>query len=423
MPALVTCAGINHRTSPVEERERLAIGKEGLQDALANLGSRLGGAVILSTCNRTELYAAVPADRAEELPRLLNVVRGAAVPVANFHSYQHVDAVRHLFRVAAGIDSMVLGESQVLGQVREAMSAAREAGTLNGALAHVFHAALATGKRARTETEIGRHAVSVGSAAVALARQCMGDLEGKTVLVLGTGSAGKSIAKALARQNVRILVGNRTIERAAELADRVGSDTDAVALDSLQQALVEADIVISGTGAGKYVIAPEDVAPAMAARGVRSLLFIDIAVPRDIDPAVASIPGVHLRDIDEIEAVADEGWSGRNAELLKVEAIIDEEIARFEAWWDSLDVVPVIAALRGRADAIRARELERALKRLEGLGEEDRERIEAMTEAIVNKMLDGPIARLKSGAHRSRYVEAIEDLFNIQRSRYRRPGP
>jgi glutamyl-tRNA reductase len=423
-PSVFACAGLNHQTSPVEERERLAFTTREVADALHDLGGQLGGAVLLSTCNRTELYATLPADSARRLIGMLTDLKGAAVPPEHFYTLRHTEAVEHLYRVACGIDSMVLGESQILGQVREAMSAAREARTLNGTLAHVFHAAVATGKRARTETNIGRHAVSVSSAAVALARRSLGDLENKTILVISAGSMGKLAAKALAQQTgSRILVANRTQERAAGLAEQLGPGAEALALNDVRDALVEADIVVSGTGSEQFIIGPQDVAPVMAARNGRGLLFVDIAVPRDIDPAVTAIPGVHLCDIDDIEATTDEGWSGRRAEVSKVEAIIAEETTHFEEWWISLDVVPVITALRERAETIRKGELERALSRIDGLDDIDRERIEAMTEAIVKKMLDGPIARLKDGTDRGLYVEALEDLFDIQRSRLRQPGP
>jgi glutamyl-tRNA reductase len=411
---VITCAGLNHNTSPVEERETLAFTAAELNDALLSLGQRLPGAAILSTCNRTELYTMAAEGAADPLIDVLNALKGAAVDRRNFYILQQAEAVEHLYRVASGIDSMVLGESQILGQVRDAMSAATEAGTLNGALSHVFHSAMSTGKRARSETNIGKHAVSVSSAAVALARQSLGELENKTVLVISAGSMGKLAAKALGQQpGSRILVANRTQERAADLAQQLGPNTEAFDLDHLQDALAASDIVISGTSADAFILGPAEVRPVMAGRSDRGLLFIDIAVPRDIDPAVREIPGVHLCDIDDIEAVTAEGWSGRQAEVHKVEAIIAEEVAAFEEWWRSLDVVPVIAALRDRAEAIRLRELDRTLSRMPDLDDDSRRRIEAMTAAIVKKMLDRPIARLKDGADKGLYMEALEDLFDV----------
>jgi glutamyl-tRNA reductase len=413
---VLACAGLNHLTSPVEEREKLAFTPGELPHALAALNQRVSGVVLLSTCNRTELYATVPdePDQAAGLVSLLNDVKGSDVSLAHFYVHRHLDAVRHLFRVSAGIDSMVLGESQILGQVRESMAAATTANTLDGVLNRAFHSAIAVGRRARTETRIGRHAVSVSSAAVALARKALGDLRGKTVLVISAGAMGKLAAKSLAQQpDSRVLVANRTRERAAQLAAEIGPNAEALALSGLTSALASSDIVISGTSAEGFILGPEDVSPVMAARRGRGLLFIDIAVPRDIDPRVRDVPGVHLYDIDDIEAVTTQGWNGRQGEVRRVEAIIDDELAAFEAWWRSLDVVPVIAALRGRAEDIRRRELERTLRRLPDLGEESRRRIEAMTAAIVKKMLDRPIARLKNGSDKGLYMEALQDLFDV----------
>src|SRR3972149_6757904 len=326
--------------------------------------------------------------------------------------------------VAAGIDSMVLGESQILGQVRDAMSAATQAGTLNGVLSRLFHCALRVGKRARSQTNIGRYAVSVSSAAVALARQTIGSLEDKTVLVISAGATGKLAARSLAESGAaRILVANRTPERAAALAAVIGGQT--VPFSELPRALAESDIVISGTGAGGFVLGPELVAPAVAGRhghgppppdlappavagrNGNDLLLLDVAVPRDIDPAVRSLPSVRLFDIDDIEAVSRASLRGRRRELLRVEAHVEDETKDFLAWWRSLDVLPVIAALKERAEELRRREVERTLRRLLGLANEERDRIEAMTRAIVKKMLDRPIARLKDGADAAPYVDAL----------------
>jgi glutamyl-tRNA reductase len=412
---VVTCVGLNHETSPVEEREQLAFSGGELAAALARLGNELGGVVLLSTCNRTEVYATVQegADRANIIA-LLNELKGTSIDASRFYAYQHTDAVRHLFRVAAGIDSMVLGESQILGQVRDAMSAATDAETLNGTLVKLFHSAISVGKRARTETHIGRHAVSIGSAAVALARKSLGELSGKTVVVISAGSMGKLAARALAETaGARVAVANRTLERAKELAREIGPETHAMTLGALPAAFADADIVISGTAADGFIVGPEDVRPVMANRNGRGMLFIDIAVPRDVDPTVMEIKGVHLLDIDDIEMVTASGMNGRQSEVEAVEKIVDEELVAFEEWWRSLDVVPVIAALRERAEEIRRQEVERTLGRLPELDQASRQRIEAMTAAIVKKMLDQPIARLKDGADKGLYMEALEDLFGL----------
>ncbi|MEO8457504.1 MAG: glutamyl-tRNA reductase [Chloroflexota bacterium] len=413
---VLTCVGLNHNTSPVEEREQLAFTAAELNDALLSLAEKLPGAALLSTCNRTELYTMAPEGEGERLISVLTSLKDSTLDRKHFYLLQHTAAAEHLYRVASGIDSMVLGESQILGQVRDAMSSATDAGTLAGALAHVFHSALTTGKRARSETNIGKHAVSVSSAAVGLARKSLGDLENKTVLVISAGSMGKLAAKALAQQTgSRILVANRTRERAIDLAGQLGPNTQAFDMEHLREALEASDIVISGTSSDEFILGPAEIAPVMASRNGRGLLFIDIAVPRDIDPAVREIDGVHLFDIDDIEAKTDEGWSGRQAEVTKVEAVVAEEVAAFEAWWDSLDIVPVISALRERAESIRLQELDRALGNI-AVDDETRARIEAMTSAIVKKMLDKPIARLKDGADRGLYIEALEDLFDVRPS-------
>jgi glutamyl-tRNA reductase len=413
---LFTCVGLNHETSPVEERERLAFSPDELPAALTRVSEKTHGAAILSTCNRTEIYATVSEGEGASLIDLLNEEKGASIDRSRFYVLHHEAAARHLFRVSAGIDSMILGESQVLGQVRDAMSAATEAGTLNGVLSRAFHSAIAVGKRARSETGIGRHAVSISSAAVALARQHVGDLKDKTVLVISAGSAGKLAVRNLGETGARILVANRTQERAVGLAGEIGPGAVGVALSELSLALPRADVVISGTGAAGFILGPAEIGPAAASRNGRGLLLIDVAVPRDIDPAVREIQGVSLFDIDDVEAVAEIGLSGRQAEVNGVEKIIEEEIAGFLGWWESLDVVPVITALRERAEEIRRRELERTIRRLPGIDEETRERIEAMTAAIVKKMLDRPIARLKDGADKGLYMEALQDLFDVHPS-------
>ena len=416
---VITCVGLNHLTSPVEEREKLVFASAELPDVLAYLYERLHGVVVLSTCNRTEMYAvASPGDSVRQnLVSLLNEAKGVDVPESCFYRLKDDHAAEHLFRVASGIDSMVIGESQILGQVREAFSAATEAETLDGLLLKLFHSAIGIGRRARSETHIGRHAVSVSSAAVSLARKALGDLTEKTVLVISAGGMGKLAAKSLAKhKGSRIIVANRTRERAQNIAEDLGPDATAISLDDLPNALAVADIVISGTSSETFIIGPKETRAVMQNRNGRGLLFIDIAVPRDIDPAVQEIDGVHLHDIDDIEIAADEGWNGRLAEVQKVEALVEEEVAAFSDWRDWLDTVPVVTALRERAESIRRSELERTLKRMPDLDDESRKRLEAMTSAIVKKMLDRPISRLKDGADEGPYIEALQDLFDIHPS-------
>lgn len=414
---VILAVGVNHRTAPVEEREKLAFSPAELPSALQRLRRELGPAAILSTCNRSEVYASAPDEpgQPQRLIELMAACKGLRRPpdASRFYVLHQEEAVRHLHRVACGVDSMVLGEAQILGQVREAMAAAHAAGSLDGVLSRLFHTAIAVGKRARSQTRIGRYALSVSATAVALAKKTFGSLRQRTVLVISAGATGKLAARSLAQSGAsRILVTNRTYARAAELAQRLGGE--AVPFDRLPQALADSDIVISATGADTFVLGPDLVRSALASGNSRSLLLIDIAVPRDVDPSVRQLPNVHLFDIDDLQAVSEANLRGRQREIARVEAIIDEEVQRFMEWWRSLDVVPVIAALWERAEAIRRRELDKALRRLGSLSPDERERIEAMTAAIVKKMLHQPIARLKDGSDRRRYLEALQELFDLR---------
>jgi len=412
---VVTCVGLNHRTAPLPEREKLAFSPEELPAALTTLRDEFGGAVVLSTCNRTELYVTTDGDvsQAERLLDALAACKGARVHPRMTYFLAHDEAARHLFRVAAGVDSMVLGESQILGQVRDAMSAATEAGSLNGVLSRLLHSAIRVGKRARSQTDIGRYSVSVSSAAVALARKTVGALEHRTVLVISAGSTGELAARSLAESGAaRILVTNRTAQRASSLASEIGGQ--AVPFSRLPWALAESDIIISGTGSDQFVLGPELIAPAVANRNGRELVLIDIAVPRDVDPAVRDLPRVRLFDIDDIQAVSRANMRGRRREVLRVEAHVEDELDDFMNWWRSIDVLPVIAALRERAEDVRRRELERTLRGLPDIDDEHRARIEAMSRAIIKKMLDRPIARLKDDANTGAYVEALRDLFGVR---------
>lgn len=412
---VVTCLGLNHRTAQVAEREQVAYSPEELPAALAHIRDDLGSAFVLSTCNRTELYTTTDGgvSNAQRLLRALSATKDAQIAARRTYFLAHEEAVRHLFRVASGVDSMVLGESQILGQVRDALSAATQAGSLNGVLSRLVHSALRVGKRARAQTNIGRFTVSVSSAAVALAGRTLGSLADRTVLVISAGSTGELAAKALAESGAgRILVTNRTPERAAALAAEIGGQP--VEFAGLASLLAETDVVISGSGAGGFILGPEQVAPAAAGRNGTDLVLIDVAVPRDIDPAVGDLPRVRLFDIDDVQEVSRAGMRGRRREVLRVEAHIEDEMADFMAWWRTLDVVPVISALRDRAESVRLRELERGLRGLSGLDGPERDRIEALTRAIVNKLLDRPIARLKDGAENGLYIEALQDLFGTR---------
>lgn len=410
----ITLVGLSHKTAPVEVRERFAFASEELPAALAAMAERFAsGAALLSTCNRTEVYltshyAMEPAPIIELLQELRS---GAEAPAESFYHEAGGDAARHLFRVASGIESMVLGEAEILGQVRSAFAAATAAGTHNAVLSQLFHAAIRVGRRARSQTRIGHYAASVSSTAVALARETLGDLSSRTVLVVSAGEAGKLAARSLAESGAsRIVVTSRRPERAGELAADLGAE--AVEFARLVEAMGEADIVLSSSAAPGFLIGREQVAGALAGRNGRPLLIIDIAVPRDVDPEVRALPNVHLYDIDGLQSMVDRNMNARRRELTKAERIVDEGLGRFTEWLRARSVVPTVAALRARAEALRRDELARTFRRLPGLSPEQRERVEAMTAALVSKLLHDPVARLK-GDDGERYAAAVRDLFDL----------
>jgi len=409
----LSVTGLSHQTAPVALRERFAFAPEELTEALSRLHAKLGALAILSTCNRTEVYVVAQATPARRLvAAALAAVKGEPVPEGvDFYHLTGVDAARHLYRVAAGIESLVVGEHEILGQVRAAFSAATAAKTSNPVLARLFHTAIRAGRRARDETEIGGHGLSVSATAVALSRQALGDLGRKTVLVVGAGDAARLAAAALAQQGAgRLLVTTRTFERAQDIASDLGGS--AYPFSELLAALAEADIVIASTSAPTHVIGAAEVASAMAARPRRPLVIVDIAVPRDVEPAAGEVEGVRLFDIDDLEAAAAINRTARDREVPAVEAIVADEVARFAAWYDGLGAEPTIANLRRRAEATRATEVERTLARLPNLSGAERKRIEAMSKALVKRLLHEPMARLRGSGAGPR-VEAARELFGL----------
>ena len=414
----VSVTGVSHHETPVELRERLAFSAEELVPALRRLPAGLGGAAILSTCNRTELYFAgdAAADRTAAVAALAAArpdSSGAPEGVAFYH-HRGAAAVRHLFRVAAGVESLVIGESEILGQVRGAFSAATVAGSGNALLARLFHTALRVGRRARSETEIGAHGLSVSALAVSLSRRLLGDLRRKTVLVVGAGEAGQRAAAALVQAGAgRLLVTTRR----SGLADEIARDLSGVVVPfaDLPGALREADVVITSTAAPGAIISVQEVAAAVSARPKRQLVIVDIAVPRDVEAAAREVPGVHLFDINDLQAAAETNLAARGREVAAVEAIVEEEVARFQAWLAGRRVVPTIAALRRRAEATRRAEVERTLARLGHVDAADRRRIEAMSRALVKRLLHAPVTRLREDGS-ERHVAALRDLFELDES-------
>ena len=420
-PMRIVLIGMNHKTAPVEIRERLQLDCGDGGPALAEL---LGipdvrEVLVLSTCNRVEVLARV-ADGEAAVERLKGFIfRQGNLDSAELECclYVHRDreAVRHLFRVAASLDSLIMGEPQILGQVKEAYRRAVDHRATGVLLNRLVHHALRTAKRVRTETGIAGNAVSVSYAAVELAKKIFGGLHGKTILLIGAGEMSELAARHLLRQGVeRILIANRTYARAEEMAEAFQGAP--VAFDRLSEVLPEVDIVIASTGAPGYVVTAEMVAAALRRRRNRLLFLIDIAVPRDIDPAAGEIDNVYLYNIDHLQDVVDANRETRRVEAQKAEGIVAEEVEVFEAWFNALAVVPTIVALRGKMEGIVRGEMERSAHWLGGLPEEDRLRIEGLAASVVNKILHDPIAGLKEESiakDELPYVAAVRRLFKL----------
>ncbi len=409
---MLLLAGVSHRTAPLEVREALAFQKDRLGESLAALRRELGldEAFILSTCNRVEIYARAGqgGGDAAALARFLAESHGRAPDDLQrfLYSLEGEQAVRHAFRVAASLDSMVIGEPQILGQVKEAYEIAEQAGTLGSSLNALRNRSLAAAKRARTETGIGHNAVSVSYVAVELARKIFGDLRDRNVLLVGAGKMSELAAKHLVRGGARASVlGGRTFARAEELAAALGGR--AAPFEALRDELSRADIVISGTGAPGIVIHKEDVEAARAGRGARPLFLIDIAVPRDVDPAAARLDGVFLYDLDDLKSVAESNLRERRKEAAAAEALVEREVREFLAWQRSLDVVPLLVELRQRAEEIRLAEIDKARKRLGALSSEQEQALQGVTHAIVNKLLHAPTIELKEVARNGTSPDAV----------------
>ena len=411
--------GTSYQHAPVELRELLAYDRDLRRAALGRLSAGGVEAAVLSTCNRTEVYA-VAADTAEleeriygELAALSGLSHSELAPAL----YSLVDeaSALHLFRVAAGLDSMVPGEAQILGQVREAYHGAREARTTGTVLHRLFRQALRVGKRVRTETAIGENPASVSSAAAELAERVFEELAGRRVLLLGAGkTADLTAANLISRGAGEIVVANRSPERAEALARRFGGR--AVGLDAVEDELGHADVVVASTSSQGVVLSASQVERAMARRRGRPVFFIDIAVPRDLDPAINELEGCYLYDIDDLERVVAESVAGRREEAVRAEAIVSEEADAFRAWQLSLDVVPAIASLRAQAESIRQAELDRVESRLASLSPSQRRAVEALTSQIVAKLLHTPTVRMKEAAAAADgvlYADAVRHLFGL----------
>ncbi|TMB05177.1 MAG: glutamyl-tRNA reductase [Deltaproteobacteria bacterium] len=417
----IVLVGLNHRSAPVEVRERVAFANGRLEPPLRRLVAVAGVAegAILSTCNRVEVLACGPDPTAlgAALPGFLASEHGVPEPALAGHLYTHTDreAVRHLFRVAASLDSMVVGEPQILGQLKEQYAAAAAAGASGQILHRCFHRSFSVAKRIRRETRIAERAVSIGSAAVELSRSIFDRLADKSALLLGAGTMGELTARQLLAQGVgSVMVANRTFDRAIDVARTLGAMP--VPWDRLPRYLPLADLVIAAASGEEFLLPRAAIEEAMHERRHRAMFLIDLAVPRALDPAVNQLDNVYLYDIDDLEGVVTQNRGARAREAAKAETIVDAEVDTFWRWYTSLDVVPTIVALRERVEAIRRYEVERSLAALGALDPRQREALERLTQAIVNKVLHAPLTALRR--HRADpaeafYVEAARRLFRL----------
>ena len=410
--------GLSHRTAPVEVRECLAVAPDRLEEELRTIAANgpFDEALLISTCNRVELYAtsASPSEAAQHAKETL----ATRLPetVANDVLYQErgVDVVRHVFRVASSLDSLVVGEPQILGQVKEAFDAAKGAGMMGTLLGRCFTQAFATAKRVRNETGIAEGTVSVSSIACELAKKIFGNLEGRRTLLLGAGEMGESAARSLRKTGTQLHVINRSEERARTLAESCGGR--AVPYERLTTELADADVVIASTASPNFILTPELMKGVVRTRRHRPLFIIDIAVPRDVDPRVGNMDNVFVYDVDDLQQVAEENLAVRTREAAHAERIIEEEVESFLSWRRSLELAPTIVALRKRFGQLADEELQRALPRLEGVSQSDRAVLEAMGKSLVNKLLHQPLTQLKADAGEpdgAFLIDAVRRLFAL----------
>lgn len=395
--------GLSHKTASIEVREKVTYPSHALQEALQTLTAYEGikEAVIVSTCNRTEIYVTAFSVEVGSDAVIDFMASSHGFPLGKLEPHLYIksgeDVVAHLFQVVSSLDSMVLGEAQIQGQIRSAYKAAEEAKYTSDLLNQLFRQALSVGKRVRAVTDIGANSVSISTAAVTLAKRIFDSLEGRRILIVGAGEMSELTAQYLKELGARsVVVANRTYERAQEIAQNF--DGEAIKFDQLESYLSEADIVISSTAAPGYVIKPAMVKAACRKRRGHSLLLIDIALPRDIDPACNKLHDVYVYDIDDLEGIIELHKEERKAEAEKVKLIIIEEVEDFKVWYQALSVKPTVKQIRQKANAIVEVEVEKAIKRLSGDNEKDREVVEAMANAIVKKVLHGPTARLNQQA-------------------------
>src|SRR6202789_3696657 len=416
----IVLLGLNHKTAPIELRERLAIGPQQLEEATRSLLQAPGviEAMILSTCNRVELLTSLQPDAPDLLQFIesyFDIEREVIAP--HIYEYRQENAVRHLFRVACSLDSMVIGEPQILGQVKSSYLAARSAGAIRGHLDKVLQRAFVVAKRVRSETQIGSSSVSIASVAVELARKIFGSLEEKKVLIVGAGKMSEQAARHLMNQGAgTVLVANRTHERAEQLAQRFGGR--AVRFDDLYSSADQADIIITSTGSARPVFRREHAQHFLQQRRGRPMFFIDIAVPRDVDPEVNKLDGIFLYDIDDLQSVAGSHLKERSRAAELAEAMIVAEVDKYQRRLHALNVGPEIVQLQQSVEQLRIAELRRVASRLQGLSPEQYAAVEALTRGLVNKFLHQPVQAIKAAASEgnSAAVDALRDAFGVSAS-------
>lgn len=414
MPLLLV--GTNHTIAPLELREKLALTAEQGETLLDNLLTYVPHAVVLATCNRTEIYATVhnTSVGAQHVHQFLAEWTGIPVPDLRQHLYslEQWEPLAHLLKVASGLDSMIVGEEQILGQVRAAADMSRERDALDAVLAAAFTQALRTGRRVRAETRISRNAVSVSSAAVDLAQRQVGPLAGKRALVVSAGEAGKLAAKSLQAKGIgQLVITSRTLAHAQTLAHQLG--VEAVPFDQVADELASADVLITSTGAASVVHGYDSLKQAVAARGGRPLVIVDIAVPRDVDPAVATLPGVTLYNIEDVQQFAEHNLHLRRQEVAAAQALVSADIAAFQRWWQTQEVLPTVRALQQKAEAMRQHELQRTLRRLD-LSEAQQAAVEAMSRALVKKLLHDPLVYLKQRRSGEDELDVVRAVFQLE---------
>ena len=416
----LTLIGVNHKTAPIALREKIAIGRDELAEATRALAATPGVAecMIVSTCNRVELVAVV--EGAAPISGFLSRYFAIDAPVLASHLYEYRDreAVRHLFRMAASLDSMLVGEPQILGQVKEAFSVARAAGTVSGQLEYLLQSAFAAAKKARSETGIGSNSVSIASVAVDLAKKIFGSLQGRTVFLVGAGKMSVLAARHLVQQGATsILVSNRTAERARRMAEDIAAAITPEVIDfaQLYEAAARADIVISSTGASRPIFRTEHGQAFLHKRRNRPMFFIDIAVPRDVDPKMNELDGIFVYDIDDLQQMAASHMDERSRQAIDAEALIAVEVERFHQRQRTVNAAPAIVALQKKAEEIRVAEIQRMHAKLGALSAEQLAAVEALTRGLVNKFLHPPMQALKQAAreHDSARIDALCEEWSV----------